>query len=369
MIRNCIFETNTIGLQNDNSSPQFFDCIFRNNAADGMRNQNNSNPILTDCRFEQNGTRGMTNVASSPELLRCEFIGNYTTPVGASQQGGAMYNSDATARLTDCRFEDNVLDDGTGVLSSGTGGAIYNFNASPELLRCDFIANGAVAGGAMTNMNSSPVITDCRFTNNMGAINSDGYGGAMANYGSAPTITNCVFTGNSNYRGGAIYFQLSGGTGTLATITNSIFSNNTALMDGGGIWAGYDGIVLNIVNSVLEDNLADSDNDGSGDGGGLYTVGGVIEMVNSIVWDNNGSEIFNYHGHLPAIVQYSDIMGGYGVVADVNIDDDPLFVDASAGNFQLQAGSPCIDTGTSYWCGQPAGYGHFRNDTAPGPQP
>ena len=87
VIRNCIFETNTIGLQNDNSSPQFFDCIFRNNAADGMRNQNNSNPILTDCRFEQNGTRGMTNVASSPELLRCEFIGNYTTPVGASQQG------------------------------------------------------------------------------------------------------------------------------------------------------------------------------------------------------------------------------------------------------------------------------------------
>ena len=144
------------------------------------------------------------------------------------------------------------MDDGTGVLSSGTGGAIYNFNASPELLRCDFIANGAVAGGAMTNMNSSPVITDCRFTNNMGAINSDGYGGAMANYGSAPTITNCVFTGNSNYRGGALYFQLSGGTGTLATITNSIFSNNTALMDGGGIWAGYDGIVLNIVNSVLK---------------------------------------------------------------------------------------------------------------------
>jgi hypothetical protein len=42
-------------------------------------------------------------------------------------------------------------------------------------------------------------------------------------------------------------------------------------------------------------------------------------------------------------VTYSDVSGGYS--GEGNIGSDPLFSDAVNGNFHLQAGSPCIDTG------------------------
>jgi len=45
------------------------------------------------------------------------------------------------------------------------------------------------------------------------------------------------------------------------------------------------------------------------------------------------------------MVQYSDIEGGYS--GPGNIAVDPSFVDPTIGDFHLQYGSPCIDTGTS----------------------
>jgi hypothetical protein len=45
---------------------------------------------------------------------------------------------------------------------------------------------------------------------------------------------------------------------------------------------------------------------------------------------------------------YSDIEGGiqnFIIDGGGNINTDPLFVDAAAGDYRLSAGSPCIDTG------------------------
>ena len=44
-------------------------------------------------------------------------------------------------------------------------------------------------------------------------------------------------------------------------------------------------------------------------------------------------------------MSYSDIEGGW--TGTGNIDADPLFVDATSGDYRLGVGSPCIDKGTS----------------------
>src|SRR5262249_58086703 len=46
-------------------------------------------------------------------------------------------------------------------------------------------------------------------------------------------------------------------------------------------------------------------------------------------------------------VSYSDVQGAQVHAGTGNIDADPLFVDAGAGNLRLQYGSPAVGTGTS----------------------
>ncbi len=83
-------------------------------------------------------------------------------------------------------------------------------------------------------------------------------------------------------------------------------------------------------------------------GGGVIVMGGSPVFTNCIFWGDEdyygGSEIYVMEGS--PTVSYSNIKGGYS--GEGNIDADPLFVDPENGDFHLQLGSPCIDTGTAY---------------------
>ena len=83
----------------------------------------------------------------------------------------------------------------------------------------------------------------------------------------------------------------------------------------------------------------------SDDGGAIYNaVGSSPIITNCIFWGNtattSGNEIYNLTGADP-VVTYSNVEGGY--TGTGNIDSDPLFVDAGAGDLHLSPGSPCID--------------------------
>jgi hypothetical protein len=107
------------------------------------------------------------------------------------------------------------------------------------------------------------------------------YGAGIYNYGEV-TLNNCTLTGNtstdSSWGGGAIKNQ-----GTLQVV-NSTISNNTANIKGGGI-ANYGTAELVHVTLVKNDVTDSTD----GQGGGIYNVGTILTITNSIISGNTST--------------------------------------------------------------------------------
>jgi predicted outer membrane repeat protein len=207
-----------------------------------------------------------------------------------------MRNDSVSPTVMNCIFEDN------GFMGGVSGGAIQNISGANAYISDSTFVNNS--GSAIFNENSSPMINNSSFYNNYGDS-----GGAIQNQGinSQPVITNCLFDGNTAAQlGGAVYNSEG-----EPTLINSTIVENTAGVDGGGVASE------------------------SGQGRGPT-------IINSILWNNSGLEIFDDLSSLTSAF-YSNIEGGYSGTG--NIDLDPSFVDAAAGDYSLAPGSPCIDAG------------------------
>jgi parallel beta-helix repeat protein len=335
---------NGAGMFNSGGNPTINNCTFSGNAAPiesgaggGMYNYSSS-PILTNCTFSGNTAiessgGGMANDESSPMLTDCTFTGNTATNGG----GGGMFNeSSSSPTLTNCTFSGNTTRDG--------GGGMYNYSSSPILTNCTFSGNTATdsGGGGMVNgSSSSPTLTNCTFSGN-----TAGLGGGMGNLESSPMLTDCTFTGNTatNGGGGGMYNRLS----SSPTLTNCTFSGNSVGVNGG---YGYGGGMYNeSSSSPTLTNCTFTGNSASFGGGMDNNNSSLPTLTNCIFWNDSDQ----YGGGNPEIyndststlsVTYSDVEGGFAGAG--NIDADPLFVNAAAGNLQLQAISPCIDVGNN----------------------
>jgi hypothetical protein len=95
-------------------------------------------------------------------------------------------------------------------------------------------------------------------------------------------------------------------------------------------------------------------------GGAIYNYNGSrspsssssVTLTNCILWGDSGpvgsetygSEIYNLNSST-SVETFCDIQGG--LAGTGNIDADPQFVDAAAGNLELQPTSPCVNVGSN----------------------
>ncbi len=226
--------------------------------------------------------------------------------------------------------------------TSGYGGGIYydNFN-NIKIANCTFENNYSIIGSGfyISDCNSVSVI-NCIFKNN-----TTQHKGTVILYNSNIIIAGCEFDNNTaDYSGGGLELH-----NCIATISNCLFINNSAKYGAGAeIWNS----------NVSVANCTFSANSAAIEGGAMENYSNT-KIMNSIFWNNTGGEI----GGNPK-VNYSDIKGGWFGTGAHNINIDPLFADASNGDYHLKSAagrwnsisnswvkdevtSPCIDAGDS----------------------
>lgn len=303
--------------------------------------------------------------------------GNANKTSFMSNRGGGIFNYGELNRICvpfihNCKFLNN---------KAGSGGAIYNAgysgNCSPDIKNCIFDNNMAtVNGGAIfsdaTEGQSNPSIGECNFINNSsgtsgGAIFNDAaFGGIFRG-----SILSCHFTNNSASTGGAIYNGSTLGSGTIEPrIYNSWFTANTASTHGGAIsfLNNPNGDMPTVItNCIFDNNGTDhiSYDDGEVDeqphfinctfyGATAYTINIVdfsdgqtpVDFTNCIFWGNN-NDITN-----GTVAENNRVNIHYSIVEEMtfapsnnNINENPLFVDATNGDFHLDIDSPAFDEG------------------------
>ena len=214
------------------------------------------------------------------------------------------------------------------------------YSAGPsgtEAVRCAYLANAAVLSGftltrgmgGVACKSANEIVTNCLITASAGSGASRG------------TLSDCTLTGNGG--GGAWYGVLNrctlmlngtstyGGGAYSCTLNHCVLSRNHADEGAGGAF----GCTLN--NCILTDNSANE-------------VGGAWQstLINCIVYYNHKGggwwpDSDNYAGcALNHCCTWPLPTDGVG-----NITNEPAFVDLDAGDFRLQAGSPCVNAGNN----------------------
>jgi len=223
-----------------------------------------------------------------------EFVGLTVTNGWATVGGGLrMYGNGSI--IKDVVVKDNIASSGAGVYIPG---------GSPEFINVKIINNiatGNYAGGVYCSGIGSPT-----FINSVISWNTGSNGGGVACFNSNPLFTNVLITDNLAQKGGGILCEYD----SFPIITNVTFTNNSASQGGSSLYSRADA---------------------------------NISVYNSILWNVNASPEIECATGGNVAISYTNIRNGY--TGNGNIDEDPLFIDSSNGDYHLTENSPCIDAG------------------------
>jgi hypothetical protein len=310
------------GILNVSSTLTLINDVLSNNVAIGR---------TTVDRAAEGGAISNQNGATVT-VSGCEFWGNQALGKDYGNAfGGAIYNLNSAATVTNSRFTNNLAQGGAGgnspigTINSGFalgGGVVNDVNATLTISGCTFTANEAQGGsniaGQPTGRNVGTgsggglfdagvaTVTNCTFTDNKAAGGNgntggstvvrigDGIGGGLGTvvaftYAQSLTVTGCTFThneavGGTGNTGGVITGDGIGGGlavffGASVTLTNSTFCGNQAVgSDGGAGQSGGDGLGGGIANfagsSLTVSSCTFSGNQATGGAGGAGANGG-----------------------------------------------------------------------------------------------
>jgi hypothetical protein len=313
-----------------------------------IRLESVNGPLVTTIRGEQ-----ITDEWGRIVGLRCVYLGTNAVLSGVTltngwagwgRSGGGVY-SEPSAVVTNCTLTGNTAHGGGGA----NGGTLYN---------CTLTDNGAGAWGKGTQAAGAGggalgcTLYNCHVTSN---YSSDGDFTAGLGGGAADcTLYNCTLTGNSTLgysRGGGasgstLYnctltgnsTDYGGGGANSCWLYNSTLTGNSAQRWGGGAYG------CTLFNCVLSGNSVSE----YGGGGAAYST-----LYNCIAYYNTapiGANYFtgvNDHGEDVSTLLCHSCTTPLPTNGLGNIDADPRFVNAAAGDFRLREDSPCIDAGTN----------------------
>jgi predicted outer membrane repeat protein len=240
---------------------------------------------------------GLAALNASVDLLNTRFENNSTGSVGSTGDGGALYVNAGDAWVRGCVFVGNSA----GAAPQGLGGAVWLDSGQFTIAGCTFTGNSAASGGAVfigANPPYPPKFESCRFSQNSAAYN----GGAIYSSSVGCRLTNCLIDGNTSGSNGAAFVA----TDSLAAFNCTIAGNTGA----NSIWGG--------------------------------STSASFDFLNTILWGN--SPAVGTNNFYSSILQTGTVVQ-FGSQNLTSVD--PLFVNAAAGDYHLQATSPAIDRGNT----------------------
>ncbi|MDP2897486.1 MAG: right-handed parallel beta-helix repeat-containing protein [bacterium] len=207
-------------------------------------------------------------------------------------------------------------------------GNIHCIESTVTIDNCKIHSGEATFGAGIFFEQCVALVTNSEISGN----SAEQAGGGLYAWASQVVIRDCIVKENAAKEGGGLFFWYS-----VPQVVRTVVAKNQA-ETGAGIFCDEAAPV--IVNCTIADNIATL---GAG-GVHCQTPAPVLSspiITNSIIW-GNGVAISNA-GRMK--ISYSDIDDPAFAGSSGNISAPPMFVDASAGDYHLAGGSPCVDAG------------------------